>query len=227
MVYPITRYTIIKPLKKYIQTLTGEENLTAPPPFIVAANHISQADAVFIMVALFPHYKKKIHFIAFPGDWPKWFRKIITEQWAGCIVMDKQRPADCLNIANKKLQKGKIVGIFPEGERSPNSDSLKRGKTGAVRLALHNQVPIVPIGLFIAEGEEHRDIRGEKRSYIRDGIKHFIFRKNKIPVRLTIGKPISFEQYYNMPITYELLRKLTDELMNTISELSGKKYPHQ
>lgn len=136
--------------------------------------------------------------------------------------MDKQRPADCLNIANKKLQKGKIVGIFPEGERSPNSDSLKRGKTGAVRLALHNQVPIVPIGLFIAEGEEHRDIRGEKRSYIRDGIKHFIFRKNKIPVRLTIGKPISFEQYYNMPITYELLRKLTDELMNTISELSGK-----
>lgn len=152
---PITHYPFLPIIKHGISAIEGIENLPNHNPFIIAANHISTADPLFLIGAILPRYHKKIHFISNPGRHSTVFLDLIATRWAGCIIVDRDNPTDCIKTGIKKLTQKKLVGIFPEGARFPVGDQLGRGKTGVIRMALATKCSILPVGI-ITQGEPHR-----------------------------------------------------------------------
>jgi len=116
MAYPISRYLILPFIRRPITSVKGLENIPSKGPFIIAANHISQTDPFFIFAPIFDKYHSKVHFIARRGNYGQAFEKLIATRWAGCILINPWRPSECLDRALELLNKGQIVGIFPEGE---------------------------------------------------------------------------------------------------------------
>jgi 1-acyl-sn-glycerol-3-phosphate acyltransferase len=223
MVYPITRHTLFPLLRKYITSTKGLYNLPDKNPFIIASNHISQTDPLFIIATLFPHYCKKIHFIARRGDYGPLFERLVAKRWAACILIDFNRPAACLDQAVEVLKSGDLIALFPEGERVPHSQNLLKGKTGIALLALKTGLPVLPIGV-ITRGEKHRLKNGEKTSLGRDALWHYLIKGHQY--RLIIGQPLLFKQHSNQPITNNLLHQITDHIMEEISRLCDRKYPY-
>lgn len=125
-----------------------------------------------------------------------------------------------LNFFSDLLSKGHLITIFPEGtipaeENLPRSaveskTGLLKGKTGVVRLALKAKVPIIPAG-----------ISGAGKALCPEAIPHARQLPIPKPIKITVkfGKPFDLSPYYDVPVTKELLRTLTDELMSKISKL--------
>ena len=106
------------------------------------------------------------------------------------------------------LRRGELLGIYPEGTRSPDG-RLYRGKTGVARMALEAAVPVLPVAMIDTEKIQPP---GRKRPTlgIRVGIK--------------IGKPLDFSRYEGMEGDRFVLRSITDEIMYELMELSGQEY---
>ena len=109
---------------------------------ILAGNHVSYADPVLLWCAS----PRPAHFMAKVELWEKpvlaWG---LDHFWAFPIrrdAVDRQ----ALKKASELLKAGEIVGIFPEGTRS-TSDGLGEAHGGAAFLAIHNGVPVVPVGI--------------------------------------------------------------------------------
>jgi 1-acyl-sn-glycerol-3-phosphate acyltransferase len=117
----------------------GVETLPAKGPYVVVANHASNADG-FLMGTAIPLYtyfmvKKE----AFENPVIGWFlRKVL------CFPIDRERPDPAaIKWALKKMQEGYVLGLFPEGHRNPEG-RVRKFKFGAIRLAIKQKVPIVP-----------------------------------------------------------------------------------
>jgi 1-acyl-sn-glycerol-3-phosphate acyltransferase len=112
-----------------------------------------------------------------------------------------------LNTGVTALRDGQLVGIFPEGTRSPDG-RLYRGKTGVARMALEARVPVIPVGLV-----------GTYEAMPYD-------RKMPKPGRVEIrfGKPLTFERHYEVPTDRFVLRSVTDEIMYEIMLMTGQEY---
>ena len=222
MAYPISQYIIFPFIRRLITSVKGLNYIPKKTPFIVVANHISQTDPLFIITSLFHIHKQKIHYISVYRNLGEFFRKKISEQWAGCILLDQQNRAKAVTDSVERLKHSDIVGIFPEGVRNPDANVISRGHTGMIRIALQAKVPIVPIGI-ITKGEKHR-LRKDGRhiSDWRDAVKQYIFKHE--PFHINIGEPILLNKYYNTPITHKLLRSLTDNIMESLSKLSNRPY---
>lgn len=177
MVYPFTQRIIFPFIRNFITETMGYENLPTYNSFIIAANHISVADPLFIIATLFPKYRKKIYFIARRNKNWRGFEKIIVQRWAGCITLNRNKPGKGLLTAADKLNDRGIVGIFPEGLRTPVGNGLNKAKTGAVRLALGTQKPIIPIGIK-TNGEPHRLRQGKNYDYWKKQLDNYLL-KNK------------------------------------------------
>jgi len=123
----------------------------------------------------------------------------------GCVCLDEGKEKAFHELLSF-LKQGEIVGIFTSSKSLDGE--LKKGKTGTVNLALKARVPILPIGLIgafdIAPG--NTIIPKPKRA------------------KMHIGNPIYLNNYYKKSINEDILRKLTDDLMKVISELTGKPY---
>jgi len=203
MVWPVIKRTLFPISRLFIRHHTGLEHLPKPP-FILAANHESYLDPFLILSLVVPKINKKIHYIVMKGRFWDFFGDRLSREWAACVPVDEGKKKAVKEL-EKVLKKGSCVGIFPGGARSLDGN-LTKGKTGAVRLALNANVPIVPVGIIGA---------------------YEIAPKNQLIPKLKrcelkFGKPI----YLKKPkkITHALLRKHTTTLMKTIAKLIGKKY---
>jgi 1-acyl-sn-glycerol-3-phosphate acyltransferase len=106
------------------------------------------------------------------------------------------------------LGEGKLLGIYPEGTRTPDG-RLYRGKTGVARLALESGAPVVPcamIGTFELQPPGHV----LPRLSIRPGVR--------------FGKPLDFSRYAGLKADRLVLRAVTDEIMYAVMSLSGQEY---
>ena len=188
----------------------GLENVPTDGPAILASNHLSYADWLFMPLAL-PRrvsFVAKAEYFTTPG-FKGWLQKTFFSG-AGQIPIDRSgadAAQGALLSAKRVLDKGEVFGIYPEGTRS-HDGRLYRGKTGVARLALETKVPVIPVAVI---GTDVVAPPGKKfGSFTRP--------------RVRFGKPLDFSRYEGLEDDRFILRSITDEIMYEIMQLSGQEY---
>jgi 1-acyl-sn-glycerol-3-phosphate acyltransferase len=191
----------------------GIENIPTEGPAILASNHLSYADWLFMPLSL-PRrvsFVAKAEYFTSPGV-KGWLQKTFFSG-SGQIPIDRSgadAAAGALISAKRVLDKGELFGIYPEGTRS-HDGRLYRGKVGVARLALETRVPVIPVAVV---GTDVVAPPGKKfGSFTR-------------PV-LRFGKPLDFSRYEGLEGDRFILRSVTDEIMYEIMNLSGQEYVDQ
>ncbi len=211
MVYPLAK--LLFPFLRiiFVRKCRGLENIPKKGPFILAANHQTHLDGPIIGSYIIEKTNQKIHFFAkreFTAYFGKIFEKIVYQNWAECLFVEregtKQKGKKAIKNAVRLLNKGKIVGIFPEGTRTYDS-SLLEGKTGIIRILYktNKKIPVIPAAI--------------KNGNIMLARKKIIPRIWKARMDITFGKP--FYVSTSQKITERVLRRKTDYVMKKIEEL--------
>src|ERR671919_537955 len=142
---------ILKPLLRAIYRIRveGLENVPKKGAAIIAANHVSFLDSFFIPLVV---KRRKVTYLAkadYFRSWKtSWFFKAAGQ--ISCEREGGKKSEQSLNIALDVLNSGNLLGIYPEGTRSPDG-KLYKGRTGVARLALAAGVPVIPTGLVGTE----------------------------------------------------------------------------
>ncbi len=190
---------------------TGLENIPASGPALLASNHLSIIDSVYLPLMLsrpvvFP---AKAEYFTAKGPvgrlWAAYLRS--TNQLA--MNRDDTRSATAtLEAAAEILRAGELFGFYPEGTRSPDG-RLYRGRSGLGWLVLNTGAPVIPIAM------------SGTRKMMPPG---------KLPrpakIEIKIGKPMEFGHLAGDP-PGRARRIIADEVMHAIAELSGQEYVHE
>jgi len=189
----------------------GTENVPREGPAILASNHLSFADHFFGPLPL----PRKVTFLAkaeyFTGRGLKGLASKAFFRGVGQIPVDRaggQASERALATGLRVLAGGGLLGIYPEGTRTPDG-RLYRGKTGVARLALESGAPVVPTAM-VGTFELMPPGRLWPRLRIRPGVR--------------FGKPLDFSRYAGLESDHLVLRAVTDEIMYALMELSGQEY---
>jgi len=185
----------------------GLRNVPVTGPVIIASNHLSFSDSVFMPLVV----PRKVTFLAkseyFTSPGPKGLLKKLTFIALGQVPVDRsggRRSEAALITGLKVLAEGNCLGIYPEGTRSPDG-RLYRGRTGIARLAIESGAPIIPVAMFNTE-------KIQPTGKVIPKI---------MRVKMIFGEPI----YVTGDSTdNQHLRDVTDNLMRKIQELSGQEY---
>ena len=185
----------------------GLRNVPGTGPVIIASNHLSFSDSIFMPLVV----PRKVTFLAkseyFTSPGPKGLLKKLTFIALGQVPVDRSggRRSEAALIAGLKvLAEGKCLGIYPEGTRSPDG-RLYKGRTGIARLAIESGAPIIPVAMFNTEKIQPTGTVVPK----------------VMRVAMIFGEPMYFEGD-STDLLY--LRDVTDKIMSTIQELSGQEY---
>jgi 1-acyl-sn-glycerol-3-phosphate acyltransferase len=208
MFWFLMKYVFLGPILRLLfrPKAVGLENIPTDGPAILAANHQSFLDDLLLPLVV---PKRKVVFLAKADYFDKWYLRWFFKGANVIPVRRENRSASeaALHAGVDALRDGRIVGIFPEGTRSPDG-RLYRGKTGVARMALEARVPIIPVALVGTF---------EAMPYDRK-----LPRAGRTEIRF--GKPLVFERYYPTPADRFVLRSVTDEVMYEIMMLSGQEY---
>ncbi len=187
--------------------VTGLRNVPINGPVIIASNHLSFSDSIFMPLVV----PRKVTFLAkseyFTSPGPKGLLKKLTFIALGQVPVDRsggRRSEAALITGLKVLAEGNCLGIYPEGTRSPDG-RLYKGRTGIARLAIESGAPIIPVAMFNTE-------KIQPTGKVIPKI---------MRVKMIFGEPI----YLSGDSTdMQLLRDATDDLMRKLQELSGQEY---
>jgi 1-acyl-sn-glycerol-3-phosphate acyltransferase len=188
----------------------GEENVPEAGGAILASNHLSFSDSIFLPLVV----KRRVTFLAkadyFTGRGIKGRLTAGFFKGVGQLPIDRsggQASEAALQTGLKVLRRGDVLGLYPEGTRSPDG-RLYRGKTGVARLALEAGVPVLPVAMI---GTDKVQPIGRRMPKIGR-------------VGIVIGRPLDFSRYDGMEDDRFVLRSITDEIMYELMELSGQEY---
>ena len=204
---------ILKPILRVVYRIRveGFENVPKKDAAIIAANHVSFLDSFFIPLVV---KRRKVTYLAkadyFKSWKTSWFFKSAGQ--ISCERTGGSKSQQSLEIALEVLNSGNLLGIYPEGTRSPDG-RLYRGRTGIARLALAAKVPVIPVGLLGTDEVMPKEAKLPKVSL-----------KDRIDVRVRFGKPLDFSRYEGRERDRFALRSVTDEIMYEIMQLSGQEY---
>ena len=188
----------------------GLDNVPAEGPAILACNHLSYADWLFMPLTLARRvtFVAKAEYFTTPG-----FKGRLQKMFfagSGQVPIDRASGSaaeGAMTSAGRILAEGDLFGIFPEGTRS-HDGKLYRGKTGVARLALSTGVPVIPCAVV---GTDVVAPPGKTfGSFTRPHVRY--------------GKPLDFSRYEGMENDRYILRSITDEIMYEIMRLSGQEY---
>ena len=212
MLYWLLKYIILGPWLRLVfrPVVEGRDNVPGTGPAIIASNHLSFSDSIFMPLMV----RRKVTFVAkaeyFTGKGLKgWLVKMFFVG-TGTIPVDRAggRAAQAaLDTQLRVLRAGNLAGIYPEGTRSPDG-RLYRGKTGVARLALLSGAPVIPVVMLNAD-----EIQPPGKLIPK--IKR---------VRIRFGEPLDFSRYAGMAGDRFVERAVTDEIMYELMELSGREY---
>lgn len=212
MFYYVLKYVVLGPVLRLLfrPAIEGTEHIPDDGAAIVAGNHLSFSDH-FLMPAII---KRRITFLAkaeyFTGPGIKGRLTAAFFRSAGQIPVDrsgKEAGQAAIREGLGVLERGELLGIYPEGTRS-HDGRLYKGKVGVAVMAIRAQVPVVPcamVGTF--------EIRPPGRRLPR--IK---------PVTIRFGEPLDFSRYAGLENEKAAIRAVTDEIMYAILRLSGQEY---
>ncbi|ETT25903.1 1-acyl-sn-glycerol-3-phosphate acyltransferase [Rhodococcus aetherivorans] len=212
MWYWLFKYVLLGPLLWLMgrPKIEGAEHIPADGPAILASNHKAVLDSFFLPLVV----PRRITFLAkseyftgpgLKGRFQRWFFSAV-----GQVPIDRtgaDAAQDALNAGVRVLSQGKLLGIYPEGTRSPDG-RLYKGKTGIARLALQTGVKVIPVAMI---GTDEMNPIGSK-----------MWKPAKVTVR--IGEPIDFSRFEGMGGNRFVERTVTDEVMYALMRLSGQQY---
>jgi 1-acyl-sn-glycerol-3-phosphate acyltransferase len=188
----------------------GLDNVPADGAAILASNHLSFSDSIFMPLMV----PRPVVFLAkseyFTGKGVKGRLTAAFFRLTNQLPMDRSGGAASalsLNAGMDVLKKGSLLGIYPEGTRSPDS-RLYRGKVGVARLALQAKVPVIPVAMI---GTDKVQPIGKRMPNIRR-------------IGMIFGEPLDFSRYYGMEDDRLVQRSVTDEIMYELMRLSGQEY---
>ena len=206
------KYVLLGPLLRLFwpTKVVGAENVPDTGGVILAGNHLAVADSFFMPVhvrrmVVFPAKQEYFTAPGFKGRLKKWFFSGV-----GQFPIDRSSGSAAqaaLDTAVRVLGEGHVLGIYPEGTRSPDG-RLYKGKTGVARIALESGCPVVPV---VTIGTDKVNPIGSK-----------MWRPRRLEVRF--GKPLDFSRYHGLSGDRFVERSITDEIMYALMELSGQEY---
>jgi 1-acyl-sn-glycerol-3-phosphate acyltransferase len=208
--YWFLKFVAIGPVVKLVlrPQAEGVHNVPRTGAAIIASNHLSAADWVFMPLSV----RRRVTFLAkaeyFTGRGVKGFLQRAFFSGAGQVPIDRSSASaaeDAIRTGLRILREGKLLGIYPEGTRSPDG-RLFRGKTGVARMALETGVPVVPVAM--------------------------VYRRRRLPlvgdrlprVSIRFGEPLDFSRYEGLAGDRFVERSITDEIMYEIMTLSAQEY---
>jgi 1-acyl-sn-glycerol-3-phosphate acyltransferase len=125
--------------------VVGAEALPREGPLIVVANHLSNLDPILVAAWLQPALGRPIHFMA-KEQLFRWPLAPLLRAYGTILVRAGGRDVEAYRAGLDVLERGGVLGIFPEGTRS-RSGAMQEALPGAAMLALRGGVPILPVGL--------------------------------------------------------------------------------
>ena len=185
----------------------GTEHVPDDGSAILASNHLSAADWIHMPLSL----RRRVTFLAkaeyFTGTGIKGAAQRAFFSGSGQVPIDRTSASaaeDAIQTGLRILREGKLLGIYPEGTRSPDG-RLYRGKTGVAGMTLETGAPVIPVAMIYSS-------------------RKLPFGK-KIPrVQVRFGKPLDFSRYEGLSGDRFVERSITDEIMYEIMTLSGQEY---
>jgi 1-acyl-sn-glycerol-3-phosphate acyltransferase len=184
----------------------GKDQVPSGGPAILASNHLSFSDSIFLPMVL----RRRITFVAkaeyFEKKKTAWFFRAV-----GQIPIKREGGSAsqrALDSAMDVLHGGGLFGIYPEGTRSPDG-CLYKGHTGVARLALKSGAPVLAVAMV---GTREAQPIGQVKPNFGS------------PITIRISKPMYFDKYADRADDPRVLRQITDEIMFELRSLSGQDY---
>jgi 1-acyl-sn-glycerol-3-phosphate acyltransferase len=212
MWYWLFKYVFMGPLLSLLgrPKVQGLEHVPDSGAVILASNHLAVADSFYLPLVV----RRRITFLAkaeyFTGTGLKgWFTRWFYTA-AGQVPIDRTNAdaaQSALDTAERILTEGKLLGMYPEGSRSPDG-RLYKGKTGLARLALQTGVPVIPVAMV---GTNVVNPPGSK-----------MWRFGRVEVKF--GKPMDFSRFEGLAGNRFIERAVIDEVMYELMRLGGQEY---
>jgi len=184
----------------------GKDRVPADGPCILASNHLSFSDSIFLPLVL----RRRITFVAkaeyFDDPKTAWFFRAVGQipiRRGGGSASQR-----ALDSAMEVLQSGGLFGIYPEGTRSPDGN-LYKGHTGVARLALKSGAPVIAVAMV-----------GTREAQPIGQVKPNFFS----PIGIKFSRPMHFDKYADRADDPRVLRQITDEIMFELRAQSGQQY---
>jgi 1-acyl-sn-glycerol-3-phosphate acyltransferase len=199
---------ILTPILRFFYRVRveGIEHVPKVGGAILASNHVSFSDSIFLPLVL----RRRVTFVAkaeyFDDPKTAWIFRAL-----GQIPIKRtggSASQGALEAASEVLECGGLFGIYPEGTRSPDG-RLYRGHTGVARLALRCQVPVLAVAMI-----------GTREAQPIGQVRPNVFR----PITLRFSRPMDFSHCADRAEDPMVLRQITDEIMFELRGLSGQEY---
>lgn len=212
MFYWLMKYVVIGPIVKAIfrPWIVGRRNIPAEGGAILASNHLSFIDSVMLPLMI----DRRVAFLAksdyFTGKGLRGWATRMFFKGTGQLPIDRsggKASEASLNTGLQVLGGGELLGIYPEGTRSPDG-KLYRGRTGIARMALEAHVPVVPV--VMVDTDTMMPIGQRLPNVVRVGV--------------VIGEPLDFSRFSGMEGDRYILRSITDEIMVALQRLGEQEY---
>ena len=199
---------VLTPILRFFYRIRveGADGVPREGPVILAGNHISFSDSIFLPLVL----RRRVTFVAkaeyFENRKTAWFFRAV-----GQIPIKRGGGSSSLRAlesAKEVLDAGGVFGIYPEGTRSPDG-RLYKGHTGVARLALQSRVPVMAVAMI-----------GTREAQPIGQVKPKVF----MPITVRFSEPMYFNRFYEHEGEPLVLRQITDEVMWQLRDLSGQEY---
>ena len=173
----------------YKYEVIGAENVPDDGNIILAANHKSNLDPIFVASAI------KNRTVATIGKKELFKNKVLASilNKLNVIPIDRDNPGiSTIKTILKKLKQGYAIGIFPEGTRV-KGNGFGEAKAGLALFAVKGKANVIPISIIS---------------------NYKLFNK----VTIYIDKPISFEEYYKQKLSTQDYERLSSDVLEVIKD---------
>lgn len=188
--------------------IIDREKLPMHGAFVIAPNHYTEIDPVLVAAAVWklgraPRFLAKASLFRVPVvGWLLAKSGQIPVERAG-----RSRAGAPLVAAEKLVENGQCVIIYPEGSLTRDPDLWPmRGKTGAARMALEHDIPVIPVAHW-----------GSQQVMARYSKKISFFPRKTITI--AFGDPVDLSQYRGKPLNASTLAGATDAIMADVTTL--------